>query len=66
MYFGATLTGDCPRATTEQVDSQVITDRVQRYLDIALVEDDIPALVRATDRVDNYGEVFTPNWSVNR
>lgn len=66
MYSEVTLIGDCPRATTKQVDSQVIRDRVHRYLDIALVEGDTPALVRDTDRVDSYGEIFTPNWFVKQ
>ena len=66
MYSEATLTGDPPLATTKQVDSQIIRNRVQKYLETALVEDDTSALVRDTDRVDNYGEVFTPNWFVKQ
>lgn len=66
MYSEVALIGDCLRATTKQVDSQVIRDRVQRYLDIALLEGDTLALVRDTDRVDSYGEVFTPNWFVKQ
>lgn len=66
MYSEATVTGHCPHAAPKQIDSQVIRDRVQKYLETALLEDDTPALVRDTDRVDNYGEVFTPNWFVKR
>lgn len=66
MYSEATLTGNSSNAATKHVGSQVIRDRVQKYLETALVEDDTPALVRDADRVDDYGEVFTPNWFVKR
>lgn len=61
-----TLTGNLSGTTHEQSEAQAIRNRVRKYLETALVEDDSPVLVRDTDRVDNYGEVFTPNWLVKQ
>lgn len=60
------VTGNLYRTTREQSEAQAIRKRVKKYLKTALVEDDSPVLVRNTDRVDNYGEVFTPNWLVKQ
>ena len=61
-----TLTEDSPQSTRARSDANEIGDRVSKYLETALVEDDSPILVRDTDRVDHYGEVFTPNWLVKQ
>ena len=61
-----TLTKDLPQTSRGQSEAQAIRSRVKKYLETALVEDDSPVLVRDTDRVDNYGEVFTPNWLVKQ
>ena len=66
MSTETTLIKDRPRVTDEQSKAQAIRNRVKKYLETALVEDDSPVLVRDTDRVDNYGEVFTPNWFVKQ
>ena len=50
----------------KQTNAQTIRSRIKVYLKTALVEDDPPVLVRDTDRVDNCGEVFTPNWLVKQ
>ncbi|MDE2644798.1 MAG: N-6 DNA methylase [Bacteroidota bacterium] len=60
------LTKDSPQSARAQSDAKEIGDRVRKYLETALVEDDSPILVRDTDRVDHYGEVFTPNWFVKQ
>ncbi len=60
------LTGDLPAAGRKQSDAQAIRNRVTNYLETALDEDDSPILVRDKDRVDNYGEVFTPHWLVKQ
>lgn len=61
-----TLAQDLPQTTPRQSDAQAIRNRITKYLETALLEDDSPVLVRDTGRVDNYGEVFTPNWLVKR
>ena len=66
MSSEMTLTKDLPQTAHGQSEAQAIRSRVKEYLEIALVEDDSPILVRDTDRVDNYGEVFTPNWLVKQ
>jgi len=66
MHSDATSTREQVQSTKSYSDSQVIRNRVVKYLEIALIEDDSPELVRDTDRVDNYGEVFTPNWLVKQ
>ena len=66
MYPETTLTKDSPQTTRAQSDAKEIRDRVSKYLETALVEDDSPVLVRDADRVDHYGEVFTPNWLVKQ
>lgn len=59
-------TKDLPVADSKQSHAQAIRNRVNNYLETALEEDDSPILVRDTDRVDNYGEVFTPHWLVKQ
>ena len=66
IYPEMTLTKDSPQTTRAQSDAKEIRNRVIKYLETALVEDDSPVLVRDTDRVDHYGEVFTPNWFVKQ
>jgi len=66
MSSEATLFADFPSMFEEKSTAQVIRSRVENYLLTALVEDDSPQLVRDSDRVDNYGEVFTPNWLVKQ
>ncbi|MYE63672.1 MAG: SAM-dependent DNA methyltransferase [Rhodothermaceae bacterium] len=66
MYPGATLTKDSSQVSRAKSNAKKIRDRVSKYLETALVEDDSSILVRDKDRVDNYGEVFTPNWFVKQ
>ena len=66
IYPETTLTKDPSKTTRARSNVKKIRDRVSNYLETALVEDDSPVLVRDTDRVDNYGEVFTPNWLVKQ
>ena len=61
-----TLTEDLPQTACGQSEVQAIRNRVKKYLETALIENDSPVLVRDTDRVDSYGEVFTPNWLVKQ
>ena len=53
-------------STRAPVEVKEVRDRVSKYLETALLEDDSPVLVRNTDRVNHYGEVFTPNWFVKQ
>ena len=55
-----------PETVRRQADAQAIRDRVEAYLETALIEEDSPTLVRDTERVDSCGEVFTPNWLVKQ
>ena len=66
MSSKALLFADSPSLFEENSTAQVIRSRVEDYLLTALVEDDSPQLVRDSVRVDNYGEVFTPNWLVKQ
>ncbi|MXY08488.1 MAG: N-6 DNA methylase [Rhodothermaceae bacterium] len=66
IHAETALTKDSAQATRAQSRAKEIRDRVSKYLETALVEDDSPVLVRDTDRVNHYGEVFTPNWLVKR
>ena len=60
--YSENLIIDLPR----EADAKVVRNRVKQYLETALIEDDSPVLVRAMDRIDDYGEVFTPNWFVKQ
>lgn len=66
MYPEATITTDPPQVSGSKSKAKKIRERVSKYLETALVEDDSPVLVRDTDRVDHFGEVFTPNWLVKQ
>ncbi len=66
IYPETTVTKDSPQTTRAQTNVKEIRDRVNKYFETAFVEDDSPILVRDTDRVDHYGEVFTPNWFVKQ
>ena len=66
IYTETTLTKDPSQTARARSNVEEIRDRVSKYLETALVEDDSPILVRDTDRVDHYGEVFTPNWFVKQ
>ncbi len=57
---------DSHRTVCARLNAKEIRDRVSKYLATAFVEDDSPVLVRDTDRIDHYGEVFTPNWFVKQ
>ncbi len=66
MQSETILNNNLSLISLEQDHAAIIRKRVQKYLETALIEDDTPTLVRNTDRVDNYGEVFTPNWFVKQ
>ncbi|MCY4224742.1 MAG: N-6 DNA methylase [Bacteroidetes bacterium] len=66
MSSEALLFADPSSLSEEKSTAEVVRSRVRDYLLTALVEDDPPQLVRDSDRVDNYGEVFTPNWLVKQ
>ncbi|MCY4170982.1 MAG: N-6 DNA methylase [Bacteroidetes bacterium] len=66
MTSDPTLFDELPSIIQDDTNDQKLHVRVNQYLETALIEDDAPTLVRDSDRVDNYGEVFTPNWLVKQ